>query len=65
MREFSTPRAASKAKAKFLFHNILPATPCGSGFCPDPPYPQTRKLLEINTLGEKDEKMFERYHGVQ
>jgi len=65
MPAFSTAKSCYKSEAKSLFRNILAATPCGSRFCPDPPYPRARKLFAMKILDKRIEKNIERYHGVQ
>ena len=47
--------------AKSLFRNILPISPCGSGFCPDHSRPKLSNPFGINILGILTEKM---WHGL-
>jgi len=63
MHEGSTNNfiTGDKFEAKSLFENILAVSPCGSGFCPDPPRSRARKFLGIRILGKVTKKNIETY----
>jgi hypothetical protein len=52
-------------EAKSLFRNILAVTPCDSGFCVGSGISRVRKLLEMNILGERIKKNYERYTSAK
>jgi hypothetical protein len=57
---FSTsgPLSGSHSQAKSLFRNILAVSPYGSRFCPDPTRPLAHNFLRMNTLDNRQKKIW-------
>src|SRR6266581_6321411 len=54
----SNPLNGRQRRAKSLFRNILSTSPCGSRFYPDSKRYPPSKMLRINTLGKRTEKIW-------
>jgi hypothetical protein len=47
------PGSGSQSEGKFLFHNILAVSPCGSGFCSYPAHIPARQVLKNEYFRQK------------
>ena len=54
----SAPLSGSHSQANPLFWNILAVSPCGSRFCPDPTRSLAHNCLRMNTLENRQKKIW-------